>query len=139
MHEEWEKLPPIEGLVIVVEDDPLLRLLTVEILSEMGMRCLDFSTADDALTHVLGMSDSCPLVIADQGLPGELQGADFIELINEKWPTTATILTSGYALDPSMVPPSTIYLDKPWSMNDLMMAVAKLLRPGDPRLKRHEG
>jgi DNA-binding NtrC family response regulator len=139
MHEEWEKLPPIEGLVIVVEDDPLLRLLTVEILSEMGMRCVDFSTADDALTHVLGMSDSCPLVIADQGLPGELQGADFIELINEKWPTTATILTSGYALDPSMVPSSTIYLDKPWSMNDLMMAVAKLLRPGDPRLKRHEG
>lgn len=135
MHEEWEKLPPIEGLVIVVEDDPLLRLLTVEILSEMGMRCLDFSTADDALSHVLGMSDSCPLVIADQGLPGELQGADFIELINEKWPTTATILTSGYALDPSMVPSSTIYLDKPWSMNDLMMAVAKLLRPGDPRPK----
>lgn len=139
MHEEWEKLPPIEGRVIVVEDDPLLRLLTVEILSEMGMRCLAFSTADDALTHVLGMSDSCPLVIADQGLPGELQGADFIELINEKWPTTATILTSGYALDPSMVPSSTIYLDKPWSMNDLMMAVAKLLRPGDPRIKRHEG
>lgn len=135
MHEEWEKLPPIEGLVIVVEDDPLLRLLTVEILSEMGMRCLDFSTADDALSHVLGMSDSCPLVIADQGLPGELQGADFIELINEKWPTTATILTSGYALDPSMVPSSTIYLNKPWSMNDLMMAVAKLLRPGDPRPK----
>ncbi|MBK3485100.1 response regulator [Pseudomonas sp. A1437] len=135
MHEDWEKLPPIEGLVIVVEDDPSIRLLTVDILSEVGMRTLDFSTADEALTHLLSTSDSCPLVIADQGLPGELQGADFIKIIKEKWPTTATILTSGYALDPSMVPSSTIYLGKPWSMTELMMAVAKLLRPGDPRLK----
>ena len=135
MHEKWEKLPLIEGLVIVVEDDPLLRLLTVEILSEIGMRSLDFSTADEAFTHMLSMSDSCPLVIADQGLPGDLQGADFIELIKDKWPTTATILTSGYALDPAMVPSSTTYLDKPWSMDDLMTAVAKLLQPGDPRLK----
>lgn len=136
MREKWEILPPIEGLVIVVEDDPILRLLTVEILSEIGIRSLEFSTADEAFTHVLSMSDSCPLVIADQGLPGDLQGADFIELIKEKWPTTATILTSGYALDPAMVPSSTVYLDKPWSMDDLVAAVAKLLHPGDLRLKK---
>ncbi|WP_254616392.1 hypothetical protein [Pseudomonas koreensis] len=83
MREKWEMLPPIEGLVIVVEDDPILRLLTVEILSEIGIRSLEFSTADEAFTHVLSMSDSCPLVIADQGLPGDLQGSDFIELIKE--------------------------------------------------------
>jgi DNA-binding NtrC family response regulator len=135
MHEEWEKISPITGLVIVVEDDPILRLLMVEILSEIGLHTLDFGTADEALTHVLGMSVSCPLVIADHGLPGELQGADFIELMKGKWPTTATILTSGYGLDPSIVPSSTIYLDKPWSMDDLVTAVAKALQPGHPLRK----
>ncbi|TKJ79219.1 response regulator [Pseudomonas koreensis] len=129
MHKEWEKLSPITGSVIVVEDDPILRLLMVEILSEIGLQTVDFGTADEALTHVLGMSVSCPLVIADQGLPGDLQGADFIELMKAKSPTTATILTSGYGLDPSIVPSSSAYLDKPWSMDEFMTAVAKALQP----------
>ncbi|TFF13038.1 response regulator [Pseudomonas sp. BCA14] len=127
MHDEWEKLLLITGSVIVVEDDPTLRLLMVEILSEIGLQTLDFGTADEALTHMLGMSVSCPLVIADHGLPGKLQGADLIALMKAKWPTTATILTSGYGLDPSIVPSSTTYLNKPWSMNDLVTAVAKAL------------
>lgn len=53
-----------------------------------------------------------------------------------EWRSTARILTSGYALDPSIVPSSTTYLDKPWSLNDLVMAVANLLQPDRP-LEKH--
>ncbi|MEB2622106.1 response regulator [Pseudomonas sp. YuFO8] len=132
MNVEWEKLSPVTGWTIVVEDDPTLRMLMVDILSEIGLRSLDFETADDALVYLLSMPEGCPLVIADHGLPGQIQGAEFIEMVKAKWPSTATILTSGYALDPSIVPSSTTYLDKPWSLNDLVMAVANLLQPGRP-------
>ena len=132
---EWEKLSPITGWAVVVEDDPTLRTLMVDILSEIGLHSLDFETADDALVYLLTMPDGCPLVIADHGLPGQLQGAEFIEMVKAKWPSTATILTSGYALDPSIVPSATTYLDKPWSLNDLVMAVANLLQPGQPLTK----
>lgn len=132
MDVEWEKLSPVTGWVIVVEDDPTLRILMVDILTEIGLHSVDFETADDALIYLLSMPEGCPLVIADHGLPGQLQGAEFIEMVKAKWPSTATILTSGYALDPSIVPSSTTYLDKPWSLNDLVMAVANLLQPGHP-------
>ena len=111
----------------------------VDILTEIGLHSVDFESADDALIYLLSMPEGCPLVIADHGLPGQLQGAEFIEMVKEKWPSTATILTSGYALDPSIVPSSTTYLQKPWSLNDLVMAVAILLQPGHPLEKRHDG
>ncbi|MNI89746.1 hypothetical protein D3C73_1471880 [compost metagenome] len=82
------------------------------------------------------MPDGCALVIADHGLPGQLQGTEFIEMIKVKWPAAATILTSGHSLDPSVVPSSTTYLGKPWTLDDLVMAVASLLQPGYPLVKR---
>ncbi len=130
MNIEWEKLSSVSGLGIVVEDDPILRVLMVEILAEIGLHSLDFETADDALIYLMSRSNDCSLVIADHGLPGQLQGAEFIALMKTKWPSIATILTSGYALDVSTVSPSTTYLPKPWSMEDLVMAVANQLQPG---------
>lgn len=136
MHREWGKLSLIMGWAIVVEDDPTVRTLIVEILNEIGLPSLDFDNADDALTYLRSMPDGCSLVISDQVLPGQLQGAEFIRMVKAKWPVTATILTSGYKLDASVVPYSTTYLAKPWSSDDLVMAVVKLLQPDRP-LKKH--
>jgi hypothetical protein len=45
-----------------------------------------------------------------------------------KW--RAAILTSGYLIDPESVPDSSIYLHKPWSLDDLVITMATLLKPG---------
>ena len=132
MYREWGKLSPVTGWAVVVEDDPEIRKLMVDILSVIGLHSLDFDTADHALTYLLSMPNGCPLVIADHALPGKLQGAKFIKMVKAKWPDTATILTSGFLLDASIVPASTTYLAKPWSMDDLVMAVVDLLQPGRP-------
>lgn len=123
---------PIDGTVVVIEDDPTLRSLMTDILSEVGAKTLTFVTADDALTHLLESRVPCPLVIVDQGLPGQIQGIEFIELVQSKWPTTGSILTSGYLIDATQVPTSTIYLHKPWSLDDLVIAVATVLQPDHP-------
>ncbi len=132
MYRESGKLSLVLGWAVVVENDPATRKLIVDILNEIGLLSLDFETADDALTYLRSMPDGCPLVIADQALPGQLQGAEFIKMVKAKWPATATILTSGYLLDASIVPYSTTYLAKPWSIDDLVMAVVNLLQPGRP-------
>jgi DNA-binding NtrC family response regulator len=104
----------------------------IDILSEVGLRSQGFDSADGALIHMLSMSNNYSLVIADHGLPGKLKGSDFIAVVKARWPSTATILTSGYSLDPAIVPPSTTYLDKPWSMEELMTAVANSLQTDHP-------
>lgn len=135
VHAKWEKLLPLTGWAIVVEDDPTLRMLMTEILAEIGVRSMDFTNADDALIHLLASNSGCPLVIADHGLPGQIQGAEFIEMVKAKWPSTAAILTSGYELEPATVPPSTTYLHKPWSMDEFVTAIANLLQPDHPLRK----
>jgi DNA-binding NtrC family response regulator len=125
-----EELYLVAGQVIILEDDPTLRMLMVEMLAEIGLDSAAFRTADDALMHLLETHEICPLVIADQGLPGQLQGAEFIEIVKEKWPSIASILTSGSELEPATVPSSTIYLQKPWSMNSLIDVVTGLLQQG---------
>lgn len=132
MNVNWEGMLPIEGTVIVVEDDPTLRALMTGILSEIGAQSLSFETADDALTYFLQNAFHCPLVIVDQALPGQIQGMEFIEMIQSRLPWIASILTSGYLLNPSDLPVHTIYLHKPWSLDDLVISVATLLQPGYP-------
>jgi DNA-binding NtrC family response regulator len=132
VHVNWEGLLPIRGEIIVIEDDPTLRELMMKIIEEVGAKSLAFETADDALTYLLQSQGECRLVIADHDVPGQIQGTEFIEMVRGKWPSIAAILTSGYLIDPASVPPSTIYLHKPWSLDDLIVAIASLLQPGLP-------
>ena len=127
---------PIAGQVVVVEDDPTLQALMVDILEEVGGKAVAFGTADDALTYLLQSSEHCSLVIVDQGLPGQIQGTEFIELVKGKWPSVAAILVSGYQIEPATVPETTVYLHKPWSLDDMVTAVASLLQPAHPVQKR---
>ncbi|RON48554.1 response regulator [Pseudomonas frederiksbergensis] len=132
MDAKWGKLSPLTGWAVVVESNPTLRKLVVETLAEIDLQSLVFESADAALIFLQQTQGGCPLVIVDQGVLGRLQGTEFIELVNAKWPLTAAIFTSGYARDASILPSSTMYLEKPWSLKDLVMAVASLLQLGRP-------
>lgn len=132
MNIDWEGILPISGQIVIVEDDPTLRLLMVDIANEIGAEAVAFDTADDALTYLLQAHDQCRLVIADHGVPGQIQGIAFIEMVKSRWPSISAILTSGYELDSELVPAATLYLHKPWALNDLVTAVTSLLQPDSP-------
>lgn len=123
---------PIDGIVIVVEDDGLLCTLMTEIIIDLGAQCRAFPTADDALMHMLAGADDLALVIADHGVPGQIQGAEFLHMVVQRWPSLPVILTSGYEMEASTAPEGAIYLQKPWSIDTLVLAVAELLQPGIP-------
>ena len=65
MNVNWEGILPIQGEIIVIEDDPTLRSLMVDIVAEIGAKAVAFDSADDALTYLLEAHDQCRLVIAD--------------------------------------------------------------------------
>lgn len=132
MNVNWEGILPIAGEILVIEDDPTLRALMEAIIAELGAGVKAFEAADDALTYLLHAHKDCRLIIADHGVPGQVQGTEFIELVKGRWPAIPAILTSGYLIDPATVPASTVYLHKPWSLDELVVAVASLLQPGKP-------
>ena len=100
-----------------------------EIVSEIGGKAISFVTADDAITYLLQTHDQCRLVIADHGVLGQIKGIEFIEMVSSRWPSISAILTSGYLIEPEAVPASSIYA-QPWSLDDLVIAMATLLQPG---------
>jgi DNA-binding response OmpR family regulator len=53
-------------------------------------------------------------------------------MVKGRWPSIEAILTSGYALDLTTILSATIYLHKPWSLDELVLSVAALLQPGRP-------
>ena len=57
MKVNWEGILPIQGEIIIIEDDPTLRSLMVDIVAEIGAEAVAFNTADDALTYLLEAHD----------------------------------------------------------------------------------
>jgi len=123
------KIEPVslQGDVIVIEDDPTLRMLMSTALEEFGVSSTSFASADEAFDYLQRTENRCSLVITDHGLPGVLSGSDFIKHVHEMWPQVPSILVSGYSLEPTAVPPSTLYIEKPWSIDELEAAIARVL------------
>ncbi|MDB6142959.1 MAG: response regulator [Pseudomonas sp.] len=131
-HVDWNGMLPINGEIVVVEDDDILRPLMVDILSEIRAKTVAFRTADDALGYVLESHGHCSVLITDHGLPGQINGTKLADMLRAKWPEIEVILTSGYELDPGTLPSGVTYLQKPWTVTQLIETVGLLLQPGKP-------
>jgi DNA-binding NtrC family response regulator len=129
---EWKGILPVNGDVVIVEDDPVLRSLMTDILKGIRANCVSFETADDALMHVLESHGHCALLIADHGVPGQIQGTELVSMVRARWPEIPVILTSGYFLPPESLPEGVVYLQKPWDIDVLINTIAELLQPGVP-------
>ncbi len=89
------------GLTILfVEDDPTLRMLTGEVLTELGHRVEVSETAEEAL----GFLDRQPfdVLLTDVGLAG-MSGIDLARQAGARHPELALVIASGYAVSPAEV------------------------------------
>ena len=81
--------------VLVVEDEPGVRLLIVEVLRDLGYTALEAEDAPTALA-LLEREPQLDLVVSDVGLPG-LTGRELVEEIRRQRPGIAVLLVTGYA------------------------------------------
>lgn len=117
-------MPPI---VLVVEDDEILRSLTVEAITLLGLCVIDCASADDALP-MLEDSVSIALVITDIYMPGKTNGLQLANIIWSRWPRLPVIVTSGKKSVPdSLLPAHSMFMRKPWSLDALHRAVRTYL------------
>ena len=71
--------------IMVVDDEPILRLVFSEILRDAGYSVSDAPTADEALAM---LEDGCEprVVVTDVHMPGELNGFELAKVICRRWP-----------------------------------------------------
>jgi CheY-like chemotaxis protein len=111
--------------VLVVEDDFLIRANAVDMIVEAGFRVDEAGSADDAV-RILEQRRNVGLVFTDVHMPGSLNGLDLARLVEQRWPGTGVIVTSGRAMKMD-IPGRATFLAKPYSSSELVGKMLALL------------
>nr|WP_222934879.1 MULTISPECIES: response regulator [Pseudomonas] len=81
--------------VLIVEDDPAVRVLVSAVLSELGYAFVEASDADGAMP-ILNSTQRIDLLISDVGLPG-MNGRQLAEIGRQYRPGLKVLFITGYA------------------------------------------
>jgi PAS domain S-box-containing protein len=116
--------------VLVVEDHPQVRRITVKRLEELGYRVLEVDSGPAAL-ELLEQRPAVDLLFTDVVMPGGMTGADLARIVRGRWPGIRILFTSGYA-DPTLLSGAEFglgshLLRKPYSKADLARKLREIL------------
>ncbi len=126
--------PGVESLrrrVLVVDDDPEMRALIVEVLSDKGYEAVEAPNGAQALIRL--RSESFAAIILDKNMPG-LSGLDLLPGLRTICPETAVILITAFGDVPTYMDAiekgAFAYIFKPFRMDELLQTLHQALSPG---------
>ena len=109
-----------DGLVVlVVEDDPVVREFAVSACREIGCTVYHAGDGLQALA-VLEAHDDIGLLFTDVGLPGTMNGRQLAAVATERWPGLKVLFTTGYTANAivhhGVLDPGVNFIGKPFSI-----------------------
>ena len=114
-------------LVLIVEDEVLVRLTAVFLLEEAGFGTLEAGSADEAIALLEARKD-IQVVFTDINMPGSMDGLRLAHAIRNRWPPVQLVLTSGrLRIRDEDLPERGIFLGKPYAGAELVHAVRSLV------------
>ena len=115
------------AVVLVVEDEPLVRALTVDALEDDGFNVLEAATGDYALTVLRGRDD-IRAVVTDVEMPGQIDGFALANIAREMRPELPIIVMSGRMQSGfGREAPDARFVSKPFSPTRLAGLVRELI------------
>ena len=112
---------PAKRRILVVEDDALVRLSTVEMVRDLGHEAFEAADAAEALDIL--RRETVDVLLSDVGLPG-MSGSDLVDEARRYQPGIAVVMATGYA---GFSLPGTATLPKPYTKDGLARALADAL------------
>jgi signal transduction histidine kinase/DNA-binding response OmpR family regulator len=111
--------------VLLVEDEPLIRLATVDQLEELGHTVIDTGTAQEAL-RVIEDRDDLDVLLTDVGLPG-MNGRDLAVEARRRLPKLHIVIATGRSSPAHgglAAIADAVHLNKPYHVEQLRRALA---------------
>ncbi len=116
--------------VFVVEDDPDLRTLAVDMLTELDYAVLQAETGASALEQ-LQTAGTVNLLLTDVVLPGGMSGRELADEVQRRFKGIRVLYMSGYSekaiIHHGRLDPGVELLQKPFSVTDLLYKVRSVL------------
>ncbi|RYD94350.1 MAG: response regulator, partial [Sphingomonadales bacterium] len=117
--------------VLVVEDDPSVRLLIRDVLEEVGYSAIEAGDGAAALP-ILASDTAIDLMISDVGLPG-INGRQLAETARAHRPDLPILFVTGYAENAAIradfLGTNMAMITKPFSLDDLGRKISEILSP----------
>jgi CheY-like chemotaxis protein len=124
---------PPRLVVLVVEDEPLLRELAVEVVEEAGFAALEAGNAGEALV-LLESRPEIALLFTDINMPGAMDGLKLAHAVRDRWPAIGILVVTGQVrLRRSDLPPDSCFLPKPYHIEAVIAELRALAGVGDAR------
>ena len=117
-------------MILVVEDDPLVRMLAVDALSHAGLDVVEAEDADEALAQLKSVDGICAL-LTDIGLPGNVDGWELAEKAAAMKPELHVVYVTGSDAGDCRAVDGSRFLSKPYSP-EALIAMCKAFDPANP-------
>jgi PAS domain S-box-containing protein len=114
--------------ILVVDDDPLIAMSTVDMLEDLGHIAIEANSGKRAL-EIIDSGQEIDLMLTDQAMP-EMTGIQLTEIVRSKRPDIPVLLASGYADLPASRLAHLPRLSKPYQQAQLQAEIEKLLDLG---------
>lgn len=119
-----------EGVILLVEDEAPVRAFASRALRLGGYTVLEAESAEAALTMLEDDSLAVDLFVTDVVMPGK-DGPSWVKEALVMRPDVGVVFVSGYAedkfSDAKNIIPNSVFLPKPFSLNDLTETVHRQL------------
>jgi len=115
-------------VILVVEDDTLLRMHALEMIEEAGFEVLEASNADDAIKLLEARMDIA-VVFTDIDMPGSMNGLKLAHAVANRWPPIRIVATSGhFQMHDGDLPEGGLFIAKPYLSQQILSTLHRLAK-----------
>ncbi len=116
-------------VVLVVEDDPVVREFAISACREIGCTVYYAENGAQALAQ-LEAHDDIVLLFTDVGLPGDMNGRQLAALATDRWPALKVLFTTGYTANAivhhGVLDHGVNFIGKPFSISALAAKIKSI-------------
>ena len=114
-------------VVLIVEDEALVRMTAVDMIEEAGFEILEAANADEATILLLEARRDITVLFTDIEMPGSMDGLRLAQAVRGRWPPIKIIATSGRCVvRDGDLPSGGLFLPKPYSSTQISSALREL-------------
>jgi two-component system, response regulator PdtaR len=113
--------------VLIVEDEPLIRMGTVYLIKDAGFEVYEAGSADAAIA-LLELHKEIRLIVTDVDMPGSMDGLKLAHYVRGRWPPVKIILTSGHVkVTEETLPSGALFIPKPYDPAEITHKIRELV------------
>ena len=107
--------------VLVVEDDTLIRAVTIDVLEDAGFAAFEAENATEAISVLDEYAEDIAVLLTDVRMPGPIDGITLAKIAEKSWPWICAVITSGSPLHAyKLLPKTAKFIMKPWAADALL-------------------